>query len=234
MWGATIRCYQVWIGVKRISIHAPMWGATFLFRLFKTFCINFNPRTHVGCDHSLQPSMDWPRKFQSTHPCGVRHYKGPKLIAIKSISIHAPMWGATIPINTTFLYPAFQSTHPCGVRQSLLIDIHPPYISIHAPMWGATFHLRKQLRVYLISIHAPMWGATICRLPNGSTAGFQSTHPCGVRLRLKLWQIWLLIFQSTHPCGVRRDLTILVSNRSDFNPRTHVGCDMLEVKLIHL
>ena len=58
MWGATIRCYQVWIGVKRISIHAPMWGATFLFRLFKTFCINFNPRTHVGCDHSLQPSMD--------------------------------------------------------------------------------------------------------------------------------------------------------------------------------
>ena len=33
------------------------------------------------------------------------------------------------------------------------------------------------------------------------------------------------IFQSTHPCGVRLVQLLLPLNHTDFNPRTHVGCD---------
>ena len=40
---------------------------------------------------------------------------------------------------------------------------------------------------------------------------FQSTHPCGVRLRMRIYKEIPLTFQSTHPCGVRR-----YSNSSTF------------------
>ena len=35
-------------------------------------------------------------------------------------------------------------------------------------------------------------------------------------------------FQSTHPCGVRQDEELGYLLQSDFNPRTHVGCDQLK------
>ena len=56
-----------------------------------------------------------------------------------------------------------------------------------------------------ISIHAPTWGATgavLCRFA-------------------------LTLFQSTHPRGVRRLTTTPTLSTSDFNPRTHVGCDLV-------
>ena len=83
-----------------------------------SFCIwrNFNPRTHVGCDN-MQTSIGIRLTFQSTHPCGVRRYsvtvnvtnysfqsthpcgvRRKQFIYLrrnKTISIHAPMWGAT-------------------------------------------------------------------------------------------------------------------------------------------
>ena len=75
------------------------------------------------------------------------------------VSIHAPVWGATIWCSTVFFANTFQSTHPCGVRQALAPDIKNLVVSIHAPVWGAT-------------VFSP-FGA--CK------PGFQSTHPCGVR-----------------------------------------------------
>ena len=60
-----------------ISIHAPVWGATFRKRI----CIG----------EAL---------FQSTRPCGARHtyyLDGKEYI---EISIHAPVWGATVPVYT--------------------------------------------------------------------------------------------------------------------------------------
>ena len=60
--------------------------------------IYFNPRTREGCDARIDNLK--PRKgIISIHaPAKGATYKGPKLIAIKSISIHAPAKGAT-PIN---------------------------------------------------------------------------------------------------------------------------------------
>ena len=85
---------------RKISIHAPTWGATGFPRLDTNPMTDFNPRTHVGCDASASggssSSRDFnPRthvgcdyklilngtplsKFQSTHPRGVRLTHGAK------------------------------------------------------------------------------------------------------------------------------------------------------------
>ena len=55
-----------------------------------------------------------------------------------------------------------------------------------------------------ISIHAPTWGATLCLHCKYKQSLFQSTHPRGVRHKAELANV-----------GV-----------DDFNPRTHVGCDL--------
>ena len=102
----------------RISIHAPQWGATGQFFLFQLF-----------------------KRFQSTHPSGVRHGVCTNGSKREPISIHAPQWGATIwdcdtpefgyhfnprtPVGCDHAgrihrhrMNRFQSTHPSGVRRS--------------------------------------------------------------------------------------------------------------------
>ena len=211
-----------------ISIHAPQWGATTRFTTNLTARSYFNPRTPVGCDHG--------RRALHT-----RVY----------ISIHAPQWGATmIQFSATAITMEFQSTHPSGVRRRCYGAAGGRRrISIHAPQWGATtmvrvrqawatdfnprtpvgcdhrFHAHVQYPA--ISIHAPQWGATYCWLVIVIILRFQSTHPSGVRLRLRVpvsdcftyfnprtpvgcdgsysgrTEAWYQ-FQSTHPSGVRR------------------------------
>ena len=162
--------------------------------------------------------------FQSTHPCGVRRTHNPA-ITDPLVSIHAPVWGATLAQKAWQRYGPFQSTHPCGVRPGKVLTISEVDVSIHAPVWGATYH-------YFLP--------TVSRL-------FQSTHPCGVRLNATMtlfchqsfnprtrvgcdrrhsrkWRILAVSihapvwgatvvvgdfdcfcqFQSTHPCGVRQ------------------------------
>ena len=61
------------------------------------------------------------------------------------------------------------------------------------------------LQIYAVSIHAPTWGATAGGAVAGSLiAGFQSTHPHGVRQTSRGLDFVELGFQSTHPHGVRR------------------------------
>ena len=71
MWGATL-VYPKITDLKRISIHAPVWGAT-VRTVTTVTTVNFNPRTRVGCDNQV---LD--------------------IISQIDISIHAPVWGATI------------------------------------------------------------------------------------------------------------------------------------------
>ena len=145
-----------------ISIHAPVWGATYLCQGFFKTCSYFNPRTRMGCDKGEEITFFIGDKFQSTHPYGVRlpfqfekvldklfqstHPYGVRpdvpATGVKSygISIHAPVWGAT-SINSPLLYYF--------------------HISIHAPVWGATRGQEVRKKRTLISIHAPVWGATL-------------------------------------------------------------------------
>ena len=100
-----------------ISIHAPARGATISAACCQNRKRNFNPRTREGCDLMKCSLMRGNKKFQSTHPRGVR---------------------PNTQIRRRLLRP-FQSTHPRGVRQmraeyALVVD----EISIHAPARGAT------------------------------------------------------------------------------------------------
>ena len=60
-----------------ISIHAPVWGATYRTVLKLLYHTDFNPRARVGRD-DLSIKVDHDKK----------------------ISIHAPVWGATMPVYT--------------------------------------------------------------------------------------------------------------------------------------
>ena len=122
------------------------------------------------------------------------------------ISIHAPTWGATSERTRTIL----------GGE-----------ISIHAPTWGATQRDQQAGYYRLISIHAPTWGAT-------QVDWRRSPHSC-ISIHAPTWgatldhffdSAWFVKFQSTHPRGVRPRLRACQPTApSNFNPRTHVGCD---------
>ena len=100
----------------------------------------FNPRTRVGCDAKEILNAGTLEQFQSTHPRGVRRQGDTECWDVRTISIHAPAWGATKEIlKTSRARTAFQSTHPRGVRPDPVQYVfHIVSISIHAPAWGAT------------------------------------------------------------------------------------------------
>ena len=147
--------------LRRVSIHAPAWGAT----------------------GTAATRTSGPHGFQSTHPRGVRLARQIMPDTAETVSIHAPAWGATpyllirrrawmvsihAPawgatrlienfigkfrfqsthprgvrlhiVNPLLLVNQFQSTHPRGVRHGRLGgDHHLGPVSIHAPAWGAT------------------------------------------------------------------------------------------------
>ena len=186
-----------------VSIHAPVWGATIRLAQ-KSIQWAFQSTHPCGVRQSISKAFRQLKTFQSTHPCGVR----PLCVLGKvwlSVSIHAPVWGAT---GYSFIVSGcgwgFQSTHPCGVRHWAVCGRYRGEVSIHAPVWGATLQTHPKTFPCRVSIHAPVWGATIYRYLLRTLFGFQSTHPCGVRLSHNLLNSRILIrFQSTHPCGVR-------------------------------
>ncbi len=58
--------------VVSISIHAPARGATWLKYVLYRKHFYFNPRTREGCDEYSSEINIRSKKFQSTHPRGVR------------------------------------------------------------------------------------------------------------------------------------------------------------------
>jgi len=99
----------------------------------------------------------------------------------------------------------FQSTHPHRVRPFQIFS------------WGTFFE---------ISIHAPTQGATLRDVTITPPVKFQSTHPHRVRLPFSTVPLKLFRFQSTHPHRVRLLDRLPPDFTSNFNPRTHTGCDI--------
>ena len=152
-------------------------------------------------------------------PCGVP----------SKVSIHAPVWGATM------MMPIPQPTGGFNPRTRVGCDL--AYSWLLKP--SARFNPRTRVGCdentpsewidYKVSIHAPVWGATAYRFNYPAIQVFQSTHPCGVRLENtpSEWidykvsihaPVWgatayrfnypaIQVFQSTHPCGVRLENT---------------------------
>ena len=58
--------------MKKVSIHAPAWGATLeKERWYRPWC-SFNPRARVGRDASITCGACGVEEFQSTRPRGAR------------------------------------------------------------------------------------------------------------------------------------------------------------------
>jgi len=167
--------------------------------------------------------------FQSTRPRGARRSDNVARPTIKTVSIHAPAWGAT----------------------NALVDIlHAADVSIHAPAWGATYTGKTKDALKIVSIHAPAWGATDEQARKTNELKFQSTRPRGARqidlaagrycrrvsihapawgatpISLDAYQVYL----SFNPrARVGRDLLVLsiLAANTCFNPRARVGRDMI-------
>ena len=106
-----------------VSIHAPVWGATKVPALPRgDFC--FNPRTRVGCDLSTSGWSACKRCFNPRTRVGCDQAVL-ELDAKSSVSIHAPVWGATVAVCPELVWSD---------------------VSIHAPVWGATSLIAKFCR----------------------------------------------------------------------------------------
>ena len=169
--------------------------------------------------------------FQSTHPSGVRLQQVSRHAYKLGISIHAPQWGATQPAMTT------HNSHT---------------ISIHAPQWGATFrqYARGRFRWYF-NPRTPVGCDGKSTTTASCPAYFNPRTPVGCDDSAPILGPPFMVFQSTHPSGVRLDMSrnydcnplisihapqwgATVAGRTitrrlrNFNPRTPVGCDMVE------
>ena len=90
-----VGCDQFAVQVSRfvrVSIHAPVWGATKHRRLFEQSLVSIHAPVWGATTplHQQTPQS----QFQSTHPCGVRHKNNLDSKKV-NVSIHAPVWGAT-------------------------------------------------------------------------------------------------------------------------------------------
>ena len=160
-WGAT-RGRMRHVRHRAISIHAPQWGATSADGL-PCGAAKLFQSTHPS---GVRPSFRVPLTardldFNPRTPVGCDHRRSGRLVEQPPISIHAPQWGATGATCTALGgISEFQSTHPSGVRHETPPDVEP-----------------------------------VCE--------FQSTHPSGVRLHALHVRVRGSRFQSTHPSGVR-------------------------------
>jgi len=210
--------------VTKVSIHAPVWGAT---RDCTYYAQAFNVSIHApvwGATAANKPKLPRP-----------------------DVSIHAPVWGATCAeFDHADAFP-FQSTRPYGARRTRTgaaaglscfnprarMGRDPP--TTRPGRTGPRFNPRARMGrdlasgpadpiacgfnprarmgrddatdrldiLVVVSIHAPVWGATRPQTPLQRFFEFQSTRPYGARRRRSPSVCARCSFQSTRPYGAR-------------------------------
>ena len=125
--------------------------------------------------------------------------------SINRISIHAPTWGATYSPQLLEQELQFQSTHPRGVRRSRPRMMPTRHYFNPRTHVGCDNTEKTKLEQVTISIHAPTWGATaLYDIINAFVT---------ISIHAPTWGATI---------ALRND----VSAATNFNPRTHVGCDV--------
>ena len=169
----------------QISIHAPTRGATIRLSLAVTAKRFQSTHPHGVRPLSACGLYTWLSLFQSTHPHGVRRStrstNRPRLLAFQSTHPHGVR--RRLP-GIKARAAKFQSTHPHGVRHGYWM-----YLGATAKYFNPRTHTgcdaltRGRCGGYsAISIHAPTRGATIVLVKIELVRlQFQSTHPHGVR-----------------------------------------------------
>ena len=236
---------------RRVSIHAPAWGATSTRSPSRSRSRSFNPRTRVGCDARTVSPSSARRRFQSTHPRGVRP-------AGVVEGVTDQLFQSTHPRGVRLVHGQTQEPGICSFNPRTRVGCDPAWMPITAP--NGSFNPRTRVgcdsrpsavpsrttrfnprtrvgcdahRVHRLRRH----GGFQSTHPRGVRPGrkdisensgwFQSTHPRGVRRLLGLISGPAILFQSTHPRGVRPLFGgIFLRRFGSFNPRTRVGCDL--------
>ena len=214
-----------------ISIHAPQWGATIAVLSPAKGVDYFNPRTPVGCDTTAACTCCDACRFQSTHPSGVRPDDGGTTRRTLRISIHAPQWGATAT----------------GVPSRLQARNFNPRTPVGC---DPTSYDNTQL-THNFNPRTPVGCDGKSTTTASCPAYFNPRTPVGCDDSAPILGPPFMVFQSTHPSGVRLDMSrnydcnplisihapqwgATVAGRTitrrlrNFNPRTPVGCDMVE------
>ncbi len=145
----------------------------------------------------------------------------------------------------------FQFTHPRGVRRCQCGGvIRAKWVSIHAPAWGATGHDRQAHRARHGFNSRTRVGCDLVTSAGAVTAaGFQFTHPRGVRrsrhpihahvtsvsIHAPAWGATAVIAAARRESrvsihapawGATPGDVVSVTTATGFNSRTRVGCDL--------
>ena len=163
------------------------------------------------------------------------------------VSIHAPVWGATLNCLYHTIFVTFQSTLPYGERLStpLFAAFIPRFnprsrmgsdiiklpricffiVSIHAPVWGATRRASWAPLWPYVSIHAPVWGATSGVIFFDRLLLVSIHAPVWGATDFAIDYIETCVFQSTLPYGERQYQFPTLTKTGGFNPRSRMGSD---------
>jgi len=170
--------------------------------------------------------MKHPLRFQSTHPCGVRRAVAGRIAQGMGFNPRTRVGCDNNNLSDSIGIISFNPRTRVGCDGGVVRCARSGKVSIHAPVWGATPCHRSNRVTRLFQSTHPCGVRPKIRDINRNQNRFQSTHPCGVRLALKLYPVLKMLFQSTHPCGVRlHNSPPSVVQDGCFNPRTRVGCD---------
>ena len=100
-------------------------------------------------------------------------------------------------------------------------------VSIHAPTWDATKRLCITKKSFKVSIHAPTWDATIKRPRPPSRAPVSIHAPTWDATFAALLSVSITIcFNPRTHMGCDVIFIYLAITVISFNPRTHMGCDL--------
>ncbi len=123
---------------RDVSIHAPVWGATYapgwtaaltMFQSTRPCGARRDPCDQPARGPQFQSTRPCgarrgrcsrtyhKKRFQSTRPCGARLMEARYVLERFKVSIHAPVWGATVMGDDKGAAQRFQSTRPCGARR---------------------------------------------------------------------------------------------------------------------
>ena len=135
-------------------------GCDYFQFIYFSFYVNFNPRTHVGCDLS-----------DTTINVNISDFNPRTHVGCDGLfGADETGWGDFNPrthvgcdfevVSEVTGIPVFQSTHPCGVRRDLPLGLgRLLYFNPHTHVGCDETGLITSNMLW-ISIHAPMWGAT--------------------------------------------------------------------------
>ena len=123
--------------------------------------VTFNPRSRAGSDLYTRSCWYYISTFNPRSRAGSDCSKQVKIIIRPSLSIHAPVRGATCVLPAPALLSwSFNPRSRAGSDPYFHGIINFPLLSIHAPVRGATRHVPRSQSRRLLSIHAPVRGAT--------------------------------------------------------------------------